>query len=105
MYYLRGWKPQISVLDGERYLLKIRAKLECDDCGGEFLLDTAGSIVSLDGTEPRVARDYEVGQVLEQRNCPKCTSFSRLYETDTEKLRRGAERIITAKWINSQLRK
>lgn len=105
MYYLRGWKPRISALNEGRYSLKIKAKLECDDCGEEFLLDTAGSIVSLDGTEPKVARDYEVGQVLQQRNCPKCTSFSRLGETDTEKLRREAEKIITAKWINSQLRK
>jgi len=105
MYHLRGWKPQISALGEDRCLLRISAKLECDDCGGEFPLATEGSTVPLEGAELNVARDREVGQVLEQRNCPKCTSFSRLGETDTEKLRRGAEKIITAKWIDARLRK
>lgn len=105
MYHLRGWKPQISPLDGERYLLRINAKLECDECGAELPLATAGSIVSLDGAEPKVARDCEVGQVLEERNCPKCISFSGLGKIGTEKLRREAERIITAKWIDARLRK
>ena len=105
MYYLRGWKPQISALDGDRYLLRIKAKLECDDCGGEFSIETAGSTVSQDGAEASVAMGHEVGQVLQQRNCPKCTAFSCLCETDTEKLYKKAEKVVTMRWINTQLKK
>ena len=103
--YLRTWKPRLSALDDGRYALKIKAKLECDDCSGRFTVEKEGSLISLEGHELRETIGQEVGKITKQRKCPKCRTPSCLAKATAVGFRRKLEDVITVGWIHYQLEK